>query len=107
MSELRKAETRYIKAHRAVVNSFNPTDDQYAELDAAGAELIVLQLAEKPRRKMKNMYDPKKTYWNLAANRQITGKKANQLLKSATSKTQEAFILLTIVPQRTKKLIRK
>lgn len=48
MNELRKAEVRFVKAHSTVVNSFNPTNDQWAEFDAASAELIVLQLAEKP-----------------------------------------------------------
>lgn len=35
---LREAETRYMKAHRAYVNAFDPTDKQWAELEAAAAE---------------------------------------------------------------------
>ncbi len=54
---------------------------------------------------MKNIgYDPEKTYWDLAGNKSISGKNANRKLESASNKTQEAFILLTIVSQRAKNL---
>ena len=35
---LEKAQARYIKAHSAVVNSFNPTQEHWDELDAAATE---------------------------------------------------------------------
>ena len=47
-------------------------------------------------------YDPNKVYWDLAANRSITGKRANEKLASATNDIAEAFVLLTIVPKRIK-----
>ncbi len=48
MTELEKAEARFIKARSAIVNSFDPTDDQWAEYGAASAELVVQRLAEMP-----------------------------------------------------------
>lgn len=46
MTTLQQAQARYIKASTAISRTFDPTDEQWDEMDAAAADYYAAQQAE-------------------------------------------------------------
>lgn len=84
--EIIELEKEYMKVHSAIVNSFNPTDEQFQELDKLAKKLLIVGLGGDEQVLLKfmkkkgiNQYDGTAVFVELFPDEKPAGKKLESL----------------------------